>query len=212
MCFLGGASKGFLLRLPGIALFVFLSAGDALAQDVRQLGDLSDTLNQSADYQLGGAVHAVQSPSKSVEPLPLRSRLRVSVPRLIRQTQETMHRTAVGGLRVYFGEAWNEGQDVFQLGTALTNGSTTAGLSVTYEDATRALASSELYLDYALSERFSIGVSGMMNDDVTDGNTQVPQIGVNAEINSDNGAFLRGGIADSPNNKPIFGLAIGLRF
>lgn len=212
MWFLGGASKGIPLRVPGFALFVFLCASSAGAQELRQLGDLSDTLNQGADYQLGGAVHAVQTPAKSVEPLPFRSRLRLSVPRLIRQTQETMRRTAVGGLRVYFGEAWNEGQDVFQLGTALTNGSTTAGLSVTYEDATRALASSELYLDYALSERFSVGVSGIMNDDVTVGDAQVPQIGVNAEINSDNGAFLRGGIADSPNNKPIFGLAIGLRF
>ena len=210
--FLGGASKGIPLRVPGFALFVLLFASHAGAQDVRELGDISDTLSQGADYQLGGAVHAVRSPTKTIEPLQLGTRLRLSVPRLIRETQETIRRTAIGGLRVYFGEAWNEGQDIFQLGTALTNGSTTAGVSVTYEDDTRALASSELYLDYAITDRFSVGVSGLMNDDVTEGDDQVPQFGVNAEINAANGAFLKGGIADSANNKPIFGLAIGLRF
>lgn len=209
---LGGASKGLPLRLPGFALCIFLCASSAGAQELRQLGDLSDTLNEGADYQLGGAVHAARSPTKRIEPVKFGARLRVSVPRLIRETQETIRRTAIGGLRVYFGEAWNEGQDVFQLGTALTNGATTAGVNVTYEDNTRALASSELYLDYAITDRFSVGVSGIINDDVTEGEDRVPQFGVNAEVNSANGAFLKGGIADSPNNTPIFGLAIGLRF
>ncbi len=209
---MGGASKGIPLRLPGFALLVFLNAGFAVAQDATGLGDISTTLSQGADYQLGGAAHSVLKPTKIIAPASIQSRLRMSVPRLIRQTQETIRNTAVGGLRVYFGEAWNEGPDVFQLGTALTTGPTTAGVAVTYEDETRALASSELYLDYAITERFSVGVSGILNDDVTQDDTQVPQFGLNAEVSSSSGAFLRGGIADSRDNSPIFGLAIGLRF
>lgn len=200
------------MRVPGFVLFVFLFAGSATAQDLPALGDISTTLSQGAEYQLGGAARAVLPPTKSIAPLSLPSRLRVSVPRLIRQTQETIRRTAMGGLRIYYGEAWNEGEDVFQLGTALTNGATTAGVSVTYEDETRALASSELYLDYAISDRFSVGISGILNDDVTEEDAQVPQFGLNAEMSTDSGAFLRGGVADSRNNTPIFGLAIGLRF
>jgi len=151
-------------------------------------------LDGAAEYRLGGAAARVSLPPVQLTPPTSLPRLRLSVPRLIRETGETVRRTAIGGLRVYFGEAWNEGEDVFQLGTALTRGQTTAGASVTYENEEYDLTSSELYLDYAVTEQFSIGISGILNQDVTVDETPVPQLGLNAELSTSGGAFLRGGV------------------
>lgn len=210
---LGGASKGLPLRLPGTALLVILTTGMAWSQDLSGVPHVMSTLDGAAEYRLGGA--AVRAPLPApllLAPETSEPRLRLSVPRLIRQTSEKVQRTAFGGLRFYFGEAWNEGEDVFQLGTAITRGQTTAGVSVTYQDEGYDLTSSELYLDYALTERFSVGISGILNQDVTENETPVPQFGLNAELSTPNGTFVRGGIADTGSSEPIFGLAIGLRF
>ena len=194
-------------------MFALALSGQVQAESLSQIDTSPAQLAESSGYQLGGAVaRAALPPSNLLAAPPETPRLRISVPRLIRETSETTRRTAIGGVRIYFGEAWSEGADVFQLGTALTRGQTTAGVSVTYEDDTNDLTSSELYLDYALSERFSVGISGILSDDITEDSSPVPQLGLNAELSSSNGTFLQGGIADSRNNDPVFGLAIGLRF
>ncbi len=185
----------------------------AWSQDLPAVPDVMSTLEGAAEYRFGGAAVRAPVPAPGLlPPVSSEPRLRLSVPRLIRQTTEKVQRTAFGGLRIYFGEAWNEGEDVFQLGTAITRGQTTAGVAVTYEDDENDLTSSELYLDYALTERFSVGISGILNQDVTENTAPVPQLGLNAELSSSSGAFLRGGIADTSSSEPIFGLAIGLRF
>ena len=201
------------MRLPGTALFLFLSTGFAWSQNLPAVSDVMSTLDGAAEYRLGGAAARATVPSPELTfPETEVPRLRLTVPRLIRQTTEKVQRTAFGGLRVYFGEAWNQGEDVFQLGTDITRGQTTAGVSVTYENDGHDLTSSELYLDYALTERFSIGISGILSQDVTENTDPVPQLGLNAELSTPGGTFLRGGVADTNHNDPIFGLAIGLRF
>ena len=178
-----------------------------------QTGSFSADLHETGAFQLGGAVSRAALPAPDLLAAPTEThRLRLSAPRLIRETSEVMQPTAYGGLRFYFGEAWTEGEDVFQLGTAITRGQTTAGVSVIYEETEQDLTSSELYLDYALSDQLSIGISGMLSDDVTENASPVPQLGLNAAMTSSNGTFLQGGIADTGDNAPVFGLAIGLRF
>ena len=200
------------MRLAATALFVILTTGLAWSQDLPPVSDAFSSLDGAAEYRLGGAAARAPLPSVSLPPPASLPRLRLSVPRLILETREAVRSTAFGGLRFYFGEAWNQGDDVFQLGTAITRGQTTAGVSVTYENEEYDLTSSELYLDYALTEQFSIGISGVLNQDVTIDETPVPQLGLNAELSTLGGAFVRGGVSDSANNEPIFGLAIGLRF
>ena len=201
------------MRLSAIALVVLLSAGSAWSQDLPPVADVMSTLDGAAEYRLGGAAARATVPAPGLAfPEVSAPRLRLSVPRLIRETSQKIQRTPFGGLRFYFGEAWNDEEDVFQLGTALTRGQTTAGVSVTYDNGGYDLTSSELYLDYALTERFSVGISGILNQEVTQDDTPVPQLGINAELNTLGGTFVRGGVADTDSHAPIFGLAIGLRF
>ena len=190
-----------------------LLAGPVEGESLSGIDLRSSPVSDTANYQLGGAVSRAALPPVSLTiPETSTPRLRVSAPRLIRETSETVRRTAFGGVRIYFGEAWNEGEDVFQLGTALTRGQTTAGLSVTYEDESQDLTSSELYLNYALTEQFSVGISGILSDSLTEDTAPLPQLGLNAEISTEKGTFLQGGIADSRAAAPVFGVAIGLRF
>lgn len=202
------------MRLPGIALVVSLLPDPAISGEVPSLDGLSSANTAPlVEYQLGGSatrsnVQRLRLPSASDAP----PRLRVSVPRLVRETSETVQPTPFGGLRLYFGEAWTDGDDVFQLGTALTRGQTTAGVSVTYQGDLDALTNSELYLDYAVTSQFSIGISGGLSDTLTQDAEPLPQLGVNAELNTEAGTYLRGGVADAGGRPPVFGVAIGLRF
>ena len=202
------------MRAPVFIVLWMALVGPAWSDELPAMDALISALDRGADYQLGGAATRAALPpqQKNAFAAPEQSRLRLSVPRLIRETSETIQRTAMGGLRVYFGEGWDDGQDVFQLGTALTRGQTTAGVSVTYEDGSQELTSSELYIDYAITERFSVGVSGIFNEDVTEDSNPVPQLGLSAELTSPNGTYFQGGVSDTADNTPIFGLAIGLRF
>jgi hypothetical protein len=194
-------------------LFFLLVAGPVMGQSLVQTDNFSINPEESAAFQFGGAVSRAALPPTDLLALPEESpRLRLSAPRLIRETSEMVQRTAYGGLRLYFGEAWTEGEEVYQLGTDITRGQTTAGLSVIYEDDQQDLTSSELYLDYALTDHLSIGISGILSDDLTEDASPVPQLGLNAALTSGNGTFLQGGISDTNANAPVFGLAIGLRF
>ncbi len=184
-----------------------------MGESLPKSNNFSPELRETGAFQLGGAISRAALPPADLLAAPSESpRLRLSAPRLIRETSEMMQRTTYGGLRFYFGEAWTEGEDVFQLGTAITRGQTTAGVSVIYEEDQQDLTNSELYLDYALTDQLSIGISGMLSDDVTENASPVPQLGLNAAITSANGTFLQGGVADTGENAPVFGVAIGLRF
>ena len=132
------------MRSLGFVLVIMTLAAPAYAESIPGIAGPSVVPSNPEGFQLGGAVSRAATPSASIAPLPDSSQLRLSAPRLIRETSETVRRTPFGGLRIYFGEAWNEGDDVYQLGTALTRGQTTAGVSVTYEDDSQDVTSSEL--------------------------------------------------------------------
>ncbi len=201
------------MRLPAIALFLILAAGTAWAEAEGQIGSLLSNLNGGTEYQLGGAIErSATVPAPGLTLSPEKPRLKFSVPRLFREQGGSIKETAFGKLRVFFGEGWNEGRDVFHLGTAFTRGQATAGVSVTYQNEIEELSSSELYLDYALTENFSIGVSGILNEPGDPAEDRQPQFGLNAELSTSGGTFLRGGITGAQESDPSFGLAIGLRF
>ncbi|MCV6592721.1 MAG: hypothetical protein OIF48_07205 [Silicimonas sp.] len=204
------------MRSPVWIFFVLCLATPALGEASLPLpsrpGLSAPDAAPSGGFRLGGALSKATVAPATAAPAPAPTRLRLSVPQLIRETGKTLQRTTFGGISLYFGEAWDQGEDVFQLGTALTRGQSTAGISLTYTDSDRAVTASELYFDYAVTDRFSVGVSGIFNEDVTSGDDQVPQLGLSAALNAANGTYLQGGIADSRDTEPVFGVAIGLRF
>lgn len=119
--------------------------------------------------------------------------------------------TALGQLSVFGRKDREDGRDVLRLGTALTRGKTTTGVSLTYRDEELATRS-EVFVDYALTETFSVGVSGILSSDETSEEDPVARLGISAAYSLESGTFLQGGIADAPDASPIFGLSVGLRF
>ena len=119
--------------------------------------------------------------------------------------------TALGHLSVFGSEAREDGRDVLRLGTALTRGKTTTGISLTYRDEELATRS-EVFVDYALSDAFSVGVSGIVSSDGATEKDPVARLGVSAAYSLDSGTFLQGAIADAPDTSPVIGLSVGLRF
>ncbi len=201
------------MRVVGIAVVAIMMAGPSVAQsslgfESRESFATTPDLN---NYRLGGSADSAAGNDEPASRSLSVPTLRLSIPTLVEETSITKHKTPFGGLAVIFGESWS-GRDIFHLGTALTRGQTTAGVKVSYEDGQQDRTSSELFVDYALSERFSLGLSGVLSDNLEQGSTPVPQIGVNAEVTSENGLFLQGAIADAEENNPIFGWAIGFKF
>lgn len=119
--------------------------------------------------------------------------------------------TALGELSVFGREDREDGRDVLRLGTALTRGRTTTGLSLTYRDEELA-ARSELFVDYALSDVFTVGVSGILSSDASEDEDPVARLGVSAAYSLQSGTFLQGAISDARDSSPEFGLSVGLRF
>lgn len=199
------------MRFSGPALLILLAAAPCRADPIESfsLGDFAAGEQVDQNYALGGAARRIEpAPAPSGGEAPV---LRLSSPDLIRQTGASRKDTPFGALGVFFGESWN-GRDLFHVGTSLTRGQTTAGVSVTYERDGATPSSSQVFVDYALSEQFSVGLSGVLSEGVTLGDEPVPQLGLNAEYTGSNGSFLQGGVAGTSSDNPIFGLAMGLRF
>ena len=201
------------MRSLGFALVISFLAGPSVAEPVLSFDgrDLLAGESQADGYRLGGSVKRRAFLPEVTLPRISTPTLRLSIPTFVRETGVTRRRTPFGGLAVIFGESWN-GREVFHLGTALTRGQTTAGVNVTYEDANGDLTGSEFYVDYALSKSFSVGLSSILSNEVTLDSEPVPQVGINAELEGDNGVFLQGGVADADETDPIFGLAVGFKF
>lgn len=208
------------MRPPGFVLIAILSAAPAGAENQFSGVELNEGLRldsrietrentDTGAFRLGGAVKRSE-PLNALAP-PDTPTLRLAIPSIIHETGVSERETPFGGLALTFGESWN-GRDVFHLGTSLTRGATTAGVSVTYEDTGGDVTAGKLYVDYALTERMSVGVSGILTNEVTVGDSPVPLLGINAELTGRNGGFVQGGVSDAGQAEPIFGLAVGLRF
>lgn len=116
----------------------------------------------------------------------------------------------MGYATLFMGEGLDYGRDAVELGTYFSRGAARAGVSLTLLEQEEELARSEVFVDYSLTDRFSVGISGIFND--IDTSDSVPQIGLSAEYATEGGAYLQGGVADAPELDPVFGLSVGFRF
>ncbi len=194
---------------PFIAVMMLFTPGLAMAQAVSvSHGDSFEAVN---DYQLGGAAKrsaTVQSPALSTpqDELP-----RLSLPLGNDLLETSRLERSLGAATVFVSEGLDAGRDALELGTFLKRGQARAGLSVTYLEAEFEVARSELFLDYSVSQKWSVGLSGIL--DVENGDSEpVRQLGVNAEYSPLGGAFVQGGVSGAADYEPVFGLSVGLRF
>ena len=200
------------MRPPGFVLLAVLIAGPAWAEERLPGFEMNEGMSleeRQQGFRLGGAVK--RSETQRAFAAASAPTLRVSIPSIIHETGTSERETPFGGLVLTFGESWN-GRDVFHLGTSLTRGATTAGVSVTYEDTNGDLTAGKLYVDYAVTARMSVGVSGILTNEITVDDSPVPLLGLNAELTGRNGGFVQGGVSNAGQAEPIFGLAVGLRF
>ncbi|NNE87352.1 MAG: hypothetical protein HKN27_04690 [Silicimonas sp.] len=195
------------LRSPANAFFATFVALPVWAEPstVAPVADFSVT----SSYELGGSVErAARTPAT----LPLAPQPRAALSLPLTPANSTRRETSFYGIVIFADEGWDDGRDAFRLGTAYTQGSATAGVSVTYLDEGAEISRSELYVDYALGQNFTIGVAGILDNDYQVENDAVPQLGVNAVFSTEGGTFLEGGVANAESSVPVFGLSIGLRF
>ncbi len=171
----------------------------------------SPLLEVAPDYQLGGAASLSALVPEFAPSKDTRSRSRLSLPIKSAETVYSQRKALLGGATLFFGETLSNGQDAVEMGTFLSNGTARAGVSVTYVERNASVSRSELFVDYALTDQFSVGLSGILNSEIDDDET-VPQLGLSAEYSTDAGAFLQGGVADAADYDPVIGLSIGLRF
>ena len=172
------------------------------------------SLEDPGSFQLGGSTEqAARVPTEEIiVPEPPRRTLQLGLPRAVYDATTITQDTIFGDATFYLGEGWEAGRDAYLMGTAVTRGQATAGISITVIEDERELSRSELYLDYALTDRFSVGVSGALDTTLSSSEATTPQFGLNAEFASDSGAYLQGGIADAEEADPTFGLSVGFRF
>ena len=164
---------------------------------------------QSGGFKLGGAASRTALVPLDTEP-PARRALRLPTISL-RPSPDAMNESTMGPATVFLRESLEFGRDALQLGTFLSRGSTRAGVSVTYSEDSEEVSQSQIFLDYAVTDQFSIGVAGILDNETND-EEPVRQLGLNAGFATEGGAFLRGGVASADDYEPVFGLSIGLRF
>lgn len=166
---------------------------------------------EASEFQLGGAASraAIVPQIEIVEDTPM-ARGRLSLP-LAPDSLQPQQSTTIGPATLFVGEGRDDGRDALQVGTFLRRGQARAGLSVTYLEEEEEVSRSEVFLDYSLTENFSVGLSGILSSE-TDAETTVPQLGLSAEYTTDSGAYLQGGFADAAEFDPVFGLSLGFRF
>lgn len=181
--------------------------GSAYAQD-------SVAAARVESYQLGGStVAAAHSPATTAveEPARINSTFLFPTPLPPALYDESWGQTRLGQIAVYGAEEHPGDEEVLRLGTTLTRGRATTGLTIAYQDSTDA-SQSELFVDYALTQNFSVGVSGIVSDNGGADDDMIGRLGVSAAYSGTPGTFVRGGIADAPDESPVFGLSFGLSF
>lgn len=199
------------MRTTRVSLAFLLLPFAAEAQSLPTETALAST---DVEYRLGGAAEVSALAHSSFDPASTSTQDRsfqypFRPPSTLLRDGKTD--TALGQLSVFGSEVREEGREALRLGTALTRGRTTAGVSLIYRDEEMA-ARSELFLDYALTESFSVGLSGIVSRDDDAPSAPAARLGVNAAYSLDSGTFLQGGIADAPDTSPVVGVSVGLRF
>lgn len=181
----------------------------------QQAESLSSTA--TVEYSLGAL--ALAPPSLAEEELlpqePETSydlRLRLPEPRYMREETNILRSELIGSLLVFRDADPIDGEEGFHLGTALTRGPATAGVSLRYLGEDNELAQSDIFLDYALSDTIMIGITGTVANRDGDGSEHENLLGINAAYATKNGGFFQGSISEAAETKPVFGMAIGLRF
>lgn len=164
------------------------------------------------EFRLGGAA----SRAATVADAPLVQDEDLSAPRLalplgISLDDGSRTESVFGPATLFVSEGVDSGRDALELGTFLSRGQARAGVSVTYLETEAQVARSELFLDYAVTEQFSIGLSGILDSEVNK-DEPVRQLGLNAEFATSGGAFVQGGFAGAEDYDPVIGLSVGLRF
>ncbi len=112
---------------------------------------------------------------------------------------------------VVFGGAESSGsEDYFRLGSEVTTGAATAGVDLTYQPEQRSLSRSQIYVDYALNDRITLGLAGL-RDEAPDADP-INRLGMSAAFTTQSGSYVQGGVAGAPDEDALFDLAIGFRF
>ncbi|MBT8426367.1 MAG: hypothetical protein KJO67_15440 [Silicimonas sp.] len=200
------------MRTVSVCMVLICAPVPAAAQSLPTGGSLATA---PLEYQLGGAATfsvrtsptATFTPAESPEES-IRFPVRVPSSALSNDPQAG---TVLGDLLIFGSETQEDGRDVVRLGTAIKRGRTTTGVSFSYyedESPTR----SEVFVDYALTDSFSLGVSGIMSEIGSATDEPVTRLGLSAAYATGGGSFVQGGIADAPDTSPVFGVSMGLRF
>lgn len=186
---------------------VYASAETALSQGARDL-----PVSPKSIFRLGGAAsRAAIAPTMPIESEEDRTNARLSLPINYPDSMTARTEGDLGPATFFLSERLDGGRDALEVGTFLRRGQARAGLSVTYLESEADVARSELFVDYAITERLSIGLSGILNVEL-DETDPVRQLGVNAEFATGGGAFVQGGVAGAVDYDPVIGLSVGLRF
>ncbi|MEM6386378.1 MAG: hypothetical protein AAF718_09105 [Pseudomonadota bacterium] len=163
-------------------------------------------------FRLGGAASraAIVATEPSSDLAPSISP-RLSLPLTLPSVETARTESALGPATIFLSDGEDDGRDALELGTFLSRGQARAGMSVTYIESEDEVARSQLFVDYALTNQFSVGLSGIFDSDVRE-NEPVRQIGLNAEFSTTGGAFVQGGVTGATDYNPVIGLSVGLRF
>ncbi len=202
------------VRFIAATLMLALGISPAVAQTTQAI---TDTNSVSLEYSLGTpSEHA----SKLITPIDddgvgdidqAGTRLHLPEPRFLMQEQEVIRSPLVGSLAIFRDVPFANNQDDIQMGTTLSRGSATAGISFRYNGEEAALAQSDLFVDFALNDSIRVGIVGTLTSDGSE-ISEAGLLGVSAAYATESGNFLQGSISDAPASDPIFGLSIGLRF
>ncbi len=178
-----------------------------------ELAERSVSTDSTGEFRLGGAATrpAIIATAPVEDTAERDNPQRLSLPLGAIPDAMSRSESELGPATIFVSEGVDDGRDALELGTFLRRGQARAGLSVTYLETEAQVARSEVFLDYALSEQFSVGLSGILDSELGD-TEPVRQLGLNAEYSTSGGAFLQGGVAGAADFDPVIGLSVGLRF
>lgn len=195
-----------------LALCMLVSPGFAWGAEHVQTPLVAPVFSEDGDFRLGGAAtRAARTPD--LPPVTTKERGGLRLPFIVPSSQNmpASRQRILGQATMFLNEGLDFGRDALQMGTFLRRGAARAGLSVMLLEEDNSVSQSSIFVDYALSDQFSIGLAGILGTEIGD-DEDIQQFGLNAEISTEGGAFFQGGITGAENYDPVIGLSIGLRF